>query len=54
MSNELIRKSEVLELIDSLNISDGRIYDDLIFNVENLPLVSVIELPCKVGIQYMN
>lgn len=30
MSDELIRKSEVLELIDSLNISNRQNYEDLI------------------------
>ena len=49
MSDELIRKSEVLELIDSLNISDRQNYEDLIFNIEDMPPVNAVELPCKVG-----
>ena len=49
MSDELIRKSEVLELIDSLNISDRQNYEDLIFNIDNMPPVNAVELPCKVG-----
>lgn len=49
MSDELIRKSEVLELIDSLNISDRQNYEDLISNIDNMPPVNAVELPCKVG-----
>ena len=49
MSDELIRKSEVLELIDSLNISDRQNYEDLIFNIEDMTPVNAVELPCKVG-----
>ena len=49
MSDELIRKSEVLELIDSLNISDRQNYEDLIFNIDNMPPVNAVELPCKIG-----
>ena len=49
MSDELIRKSEVLELIDSLNISDRQNYEDLIFNIEDMTPVNAVELPCKIG-----
>lgn len=49
MSDELIRKSEVLELIDSLNISDRQNYEDLIFNIEDMTPVNAVELPCKQG-----
>lgn len=49
MSDELIRKSEVLELIDSLNISDRQNYEDLIFNIEDMTPVNAVELPCKAG-----
>ena len=49
MSDELIRKSEVLELIDSLNISDRQNYEDLIFNIKDMTPVNAVELPCKIG-----
>lgn len=49
MSIELIRKSDILELIDSLNISNRQIYEDLVSNVEDMPPVKAVELPCKIG-----
>jgi len=36
MTDELILKSEVLKLIDDLDISDGQVYDDLLFNIEDM------------------
>lgn len=51
MSNELIRKSDVLDLLNSLdlNLTDYDIYSQLFDTVNNMPPVSAVELPCKVG-----
>ena len=51
MSNELIRKSDVLDLLNSLglNLIDYDIYSQLFDTVDNMPPVNAVELPCKVG-----
>ena len=51
MSDELIRKSDVLDLLDDLgvNLIDYDIYSQLFDTVDNMPPVSAVELPCKVG-----
>lgn len=58
MSEELIRKSEVLELLDKVKCHD---YDSILADVwnssinkaisiiEKMPPVNAVELPCKVG-----
>lgn len=51
MSDELIRKSDVLNLLDDLglNLVDYDIYSQLFDTVDNMPPVNAVELPCKVG-----
>ena len=51
MSDNLIRKSDVLGLLDDLglNLIDYDIYSQLFDTVDNMPPVSAVELPCKVG-----
>ena len=58
MSNELIRKSEVLELIDSLRHANPEICNvfawsaalmEAVQGIEELPPVNAVELPCKIG-----
>ena len=51
MSNELIRKSDVLNLLDDLGLTliDYDIYSQLFDTVDNMPPVNAVELPCKVG-----
>ena len=44
MTGKSIKKSEVLDLIDSLNISDRQTYDDLTLNVENMTPVKSLEI----------
>ena len=51
MSDELIRKSDVLDLLDDLglNLIDYDIYSQLFDAVEDMPPVNAVELPCKIG-----
>ena len=51
MSDELIRKSDVLDLLNSLdlNLIDYGSYSQLFDTVDNMPPVNAVELPCKVG-----
>lgn len=51
MSDELIRKSDVLDLLDDLglNLIDYDIYSQLFDTVDNMPPINAVELPCKVG-----
>lgn len=61
MNDELIRKSDVLDLLDDLrvnlidlddfglNLIDYDIYSQLFDTVDNMPPVNAVELPCKVG-----
>ena len=51
MSNELIRKSDVLDLLGDLglNLIDYDIYSQLFDTVDNMPPVNAVELPCKIG-----
>lgn len=51
MNDELIRKSDVLDLLNSLdlNLIDYDIYSQLFDTVDNMPPVNAVELPCKVG-----
>lgn len=52
MNNELIRKSEVLEIMENLiyDMSEVSTIPQLAKqSVENLPPVSVIKLPCNIG-----
>ena len=51
MSDELIRKSDVLDLLDDLglNLIDYDIYSQLFDTVDNMPPVNAVELPCKIG-----
>ena len=51
MSDNLIRKSDVLGLLDDLglNLIDYDIYSQLFDTVDNMPPVNAVELPCKVG-----
>lgn len=50
MSDELIRKSDVLDLLDDLglNLIDYDIYSQLFDTVDNMPPVNAVELPCKI------
>lgn len=50
-SDELIRKSDVLDLLDDLgvNLIDYDIYSQLFDTVDNMPPVNAVELPCKIG-----
>ena len=51
MSDELIRKSDVLNLLNDLglNLINYDIYSQLFNTVDNMPPVNAVELPCKVG-----
>lgn len=51
MSDELTRKSDVLDLLNSLdlNLIDYGSYSQLFDTVDNMPPVNAVELPCKVG-----
>ena len=51
MSDELIRKSDVLDLLDDLglNLIDYDIYSQLFDTVDTMPPVNAVEVPCKVG-----
>lgn len=51
MSDELIRKSDVLNLLDDLglNLIDYNIYNQLFNTIDNMPPINAVELPCKVG-----
>ena len=51
MSDELIRKIDVLDLLNSLdlNLIDYGSYNQLFDTVDNMPPVNAVELPCKVG-----
>ena len=51
MIDELIRKSDVLDLLDDLgvNLIDYDIYSQLFDTVDNMPPVNAVELPCKIG-----
>ena len=51
MSDELIRKSDVLDVLDDLglNLIDYDIYSQLFDTVDNMPPINAVELPCKVG-----
>ena len=51
MSDELIRKSDVLDLLDDLglNLIDYNIYSQLFDTVDNMQPANAVELPCKVG-----
>lgn len=51
MSDELIRKSDVLDLLDDLglNLIDYDIYSQLFDTVDNMPPINAVELPCKIG-----
>ena len=51
MSDELIRKIDVLDLLNSLdlNLIDYGSYSQLFDTVDNMPPVNAVELPCKVG-----
>ena len=53
MSDELIRKSDVLNLLNDLglNLINYDIYSQLFNTVDNMPPVNAVELPCKVGSQ---
>ena len=51
MSDELIRKSDVLDLLDDLgvNLIDYDICSRLFDTIDNMPPVNAVELPCKIG-----
>lgn len=61
MNDELIRKSDVLDLLDDLrvnlidlddfglNLIDYDIYSQLFDTVDNMQPVNAVELPCKIG-----
>lgn len=51
MSDELIRKSDVLNLLDDLglNLIDYNVYSQLFDTVDNMPPVNAVELPCRIG-----
>ena len=51
MSDELIRKSDVLNLLNDLglNLINYDIYSQLFNTVDNMPPVNAVELPCKIG-----
>lgn len=51
MDDELIRKSDVLDLLDDLgvNLIDYDIYSRLFDTIDNMPPVNAVELPCKIG-----
>ena len=51
MSDELIRKSDVLDLLDDLgvNLIDYDIYSQLFDTVDNMPPINAVELPCRIG-----
>lgn len=51
MSDELIRKSDVLNLLDDLglNLIDYNIYSQLFDTIDNMPPINAVELPCKAG-----
>lgn len=51
MSDELIRKSDVLNLLDDLglNLINYNIYSQLFNTVDNMPPINAVELPCKAG-----
>ena len=51
MSDELIRKSDVLNLLNDLglNLINYDIYSQLFNTVDNMPPINAVELPCKVG-----
>lgn len=51
MSDELIRKSAVIDLLNSsgLNLIDYDIYSQLFDTVDNMQPVNAVELPCKIG-----
>lgn len=49
MSDELIRKSDVLNVLDDLglNLIDYNIYSQLFDTIDNMPPINAVELPCK-------
>lgn len=51
MSDELIRKSDVLNLLDDLglNLINYDIYSQLFNTVDNMPPINAVELPCRIG-----
>ena len=51
MSDELIRKSDVLNLLNDLglNLINYDIYSQLFNTVDNMPPINAVELPCKIG-----
>lgn len=51
MSDELIRKSDVLNVLDDLglNLIDYNIYSQLFDTIDNMPPINAVELPCRIG-----
>lgn len=48
MNNGLIKKSKVLELLNSLDISNKQIRD-VYSSIEQVENINAVELPCKLG-----